>query len=139
MPKVPEWYSGAFDHARLRRILRTDPVRREAFTEADIERYVEAVGSPESRFGTISYYRALLRPSSLRNVARLTALSVPVWILWGERDAYLGRKLAAPPARLAPRYVLERIEDASHWVLADAPARTNRFLLEALRTPPDRP
>ncbi|RMG96024.1 MAG: alpha/beta fold hydrolase, partial [Deltaproteobacteria bacterium] len=33
LPKVPEWYSGAFDHARLRRILRTDPVRREAFTE----------------------------------------------------------------------------------------------------------
>jgi len=135
LPALPEWYSKAFDHARMRSIFRSDPRRAGAFTDEDIARTIEAVASPEARFGSIAYYRALLRPSALAHIARLGPLAVPVWVLWGEQDRYLGRNLAAPPARLVRAVVLERLPGASHWVLADAPARTNRFLLEALATP----
>jgi pimeloyl-ACP methyl ester carboxylesterase len=53
---------------------------------------------------------------------------VPLLLLWGARDAYLGRELVEPSAALcdAPRVVV--YEKATHWVQLDEAAAVNEEL-----------
>ena len=53
-------------------------------------------------------------------------------MIWGERDRYLGRELAAPDPEWVPNARVERLPAASHWVQADAPDAVNRLLVEFL-------
>ena len=54
-------------------------------------------------------------------------------MIWGQRDSALGEELAEPDRRWVPRARVERIPDATHWVLADAPERVNALLRSFLR------
>ncbi len=133
LPWLPELTLRAGGFASLRRMLRRDPVRPGAFTDADIARYVEALAQPGALTATVNYYRALLRhpgPSGLRR--RLRRIEAPVLVIWGERDRYLEAGLAQPPRRWVPNARVERLPDASHWVQLDQPARVNDLLLTFL-------
>ncbi|MDP8953182.1 MAG: alpha/beta hydrolase [Actinomycetota bacterium] len=135
IPRLPEEVIRAGDFALLRSALRRDPVRPEAFTAEDIERYVEAIARPGALTATLNYYRALLRqPRETR--ALLERIEAPVLVIWGERDRLLSRRLAEPPPRWVPNLVrVERLPHASHWVAEDRPREVNALLLGFLRSP----
>src|SRR3712207_5594747 len=61
IPRLPEAVIRAGDFALLRSVFATDPVRPEALTAQDIERYVGAIARPGALTATLNYYRALLR------------------------------------------------------------------------------
>lgn len=133
LPWLPEAGLRAFDFAALRRVFRTDPVRPGAFTDDDIERYVQAMAQPGALTATVNYYRAVVRQSPLRARRLLRRVDAPVLVIWGERDRYLGPELAQPDRRWVPNARIERLPNASHWVQHDQPERVNELLLGFLQ------
>ncbi len=134
IPPLPEEVIRAGDFGLLRSALRRDPVRPEALTAEDIERYIEAIARPGALTAAINYYRALLRyPREMR--ALLQRVEAPVLVIWGERDRFLSRRLAEPPHLWVPNLVrVKRLPDASHWVAEDRPLEVNTLLLGFLRS-----
>ncbi len=133
MPGVPEWRIQKDDHAYIRAILRDDPLHRDAFSDDDVQRYVEAL-DPASTTAAINYYRAYLRRgSSLKKQMR--PLDVPTQVIWGTGDRYLGLEYAHPPTRWVWDVRVELLDEVSHWVQVDAAAEVNRRLTAFLPAP----
>jgi epoxide hydrolase 4 len=132
LPWLPERLVRADDFRRVRRTLRDHPVRPDAFSEHDIDRYVAALSQPGALRGGINYYRAAFRTNPF--VARPThrRIDVPILVIWGEQDRYLEPEVAEPDPSWVADVQVERIPDASHWVLADAPGQVNQLLLAFL-------
>lgn len=133
IPWLPERLAALGNYAMLRYVLRTDPVKPGAFTEADIDRYIEAASRAGGLTGGINYYRALRFQLGSRLTELVRRIEAPVLVIWGERDRYLGPELAAPDPAWVPNLRVERLPNASHWVQADEPERVNELLLAFLR------
>jgi pimeloyl-ACP methyl ester carboxylesterase len=81
----------------------------------------------------VNYYRAALRRLFKGRVPKPQVIDRPVLMLWGDRDRFLGRKLADPPIRFVPNHRVEHFPDASHWVQLDAKDEVNAHLLAFFR------
>src|SRR4051794_1282732 len=111
----------------FRRFLRD---ARPAYTADEMDRYVEAWSQPGAATGIIDYYRAAVRLGSKQEVRPISA---PTLVIWGQRDRYLGRKLAEPHHDDVPNLDrVERLPDASHWVHHDEAERVNELLVDFL-------
>jgi len=161
LPLLPELAFRAFDYAILDRILRREPVRPGAFDEEDIRRYRHALDRPGALTAAINWYRAAFRDGMMAGGAGQPArrdsdgdgagrdaeggsgsvpnrrprdpVQVPTLVIWGMRDRYLGPELLEGLDRWVGDLRVERITDASHWVLADAPERVGDLMLDFLR------
>ncbi len=105
--------------------------RAGAFNDEDLDRYRRAWSQPGAITGMIHWYRAAMRhapaaPAEIR-------VSVPTLVIWGARDRFIDRRLAAKSVDLCDRGRLEMIEEATHWVQHEEPARVNRLLIDFLR------
>ena len=132
LPLLPELAISANDGALLRRVLTTDSPPPAAVVDAT----VEALLRPGAATAAINYYRAAVRGLWAGGpldggAAAEASISLPVRVLWGVRDPYLGEELAAPPTALVPDCELTRL-DAGHWVHWDRPAEVNEALLAFL-------
>jgi len=106
---------------------------RPAYTPAEIDRYVEAWAQPGAATGMLNYYRTAVRHGS-KNVRQISA---PTLVIWGQRDRYLGTKLAEPHRDDVPNLDrVERLPDASHWVHHDEPERVNQLLVDFFSADP---
>ena len=135
LPWLPERLLAARDFQALRRALRRQPTRPDAFTAQDIDRYVAAAAQPGALRAAINYYRAAFRANPLAQVHTLRRVDIPTLIIWGDQDRYLGRELAEPDRAWVPDVRVERIAEASHWVQADAPERVNQLMVDFLLKP----
>ena len=149
LPLLPEATLRAGDFAILRRLLRTDPARADAFTQRDVERYVKALARPGALTAAINYYRAAGRRTLRRGVRgamesprgaparapRRTTIDLPTLLVWGERDPVLTPRLTHGLERWVPRIEVHRFPNAGHWVHLDEPAAVNALLTEWLRRP----
>lgn len=134
VPMLPELLIALGDYRMLRAVFRRDPVRPNAFTEDDIQRYRDAFAIPGARTATINYYRAAMR----RNPRRITleavrAVIAPTLLIWGMGDRYLGPALTERLEQWVPRLRVERITGVSHWVQHDAPEQVTALMLGFLR------
>jgi epoxide hydrolase 4 len=132
LPWLPEAYLRSGGFAFLRRTLRDDPMREGAFSDDDIARYVDALARPGALTAAVNYYRAAIRRASSRPRQKLHRIDAPVLVIWGERDHYLGRELAAPDPEWVPRARVQFLPNASHWVQSDQPEQVNTLLLDFL-------
>ena len=138
VPVAPEAALSAGNFAGLKWALRSASQRTGAFTEADLERYAEAFAKPGALTGALAYYRAMGR--QMAGAARQSGavgqgngrgprtITAPTLVIWGRNDPALGSSLADPGDLVANRWI-EFIEEASHFVQADAPDRVNELLL----------
>ncbi|MCA9704913.1 MAG: alpha/beta hydrolase [Myxococcales bacterium] len=131
LPVLPERHLMRRGGAVLREMFRTDPEREGAFSEADIDRYVQAMSGGTTR-AALNYYRALLRRSPFGLRRALRRVDAPVQVIWGVRDRHIGMEYGRPSAHLAPDLRFDPIDDASHWVQVDRPAQVNARLKEFL-------
>ena len=136
LPRLPEAVIRARNYAAIRNVFRNDPIHKDAFSEEDIQRYVEALDQPGALTATLNYYRAAYqeacrrgRTSSVLNVKRI---ETPTLLIWGEQDAALTLGLTEGLEEWVPNIRVERIPDASHWVQNDAPGRVNELMLAFL-------
>ena len=95
LPKLPEWRLRRDDLAALRRLLRNEPTTPGAFTDADIQRYVDAF-DPASTTAAMNYYRAYLRRGRAL-LRELRPIDIPTQVIWGTGDRHLGVEYADPP------------------------------------------
>ena len=101
--------------------------------------YIEAWSQPGALTGGLNYYRAspLYPPVGNDPGAKALALDpadfmvrVPTLVVWGMRDQALlpgnldGLEACVPDLRI------ERLPDASHWVMHEEPARLNQLIRE---------
>lgn len=134
LPWLPEALFRARGYAILDRVMRSDPVRPDAFADADIRRYKRALSRPGALSGAINYYRALLRRNPREAMQEPSPIRCPTLLIWGEQDRYLGVPLTEGLERWVPSIRVERIAEASHWVQIDAPERVNELTLEFLQS-----
>lgn len=130
LPSIPEAFMRWGDYESLRTVFRGG-ARPESFTDDDIERYREALSRPGALTAGLNYYRALRLPES-RSWGRRARSEMPVLVVWGDRDPYLGADLAEPPADLVPDARVVHIATSGHWVHLDEADRVNRLLLDFL-------
>ena len=131
LPELPERLLRRNDLRAIRAVYMRDPVSRDAFSTADIERHIAALRPAGALTAAVNYYRALFRDARAL-IAATRVIRRPVLVLWGERDRYLGPELAAPDPRWVPDCRVVRIPDASHWVHLDAPDLVNAELIRFL-------
>jgi len=136
LPWLPEALARLGDYSALEAVFRRDPTRAGAYSDEDIRLYRQAVARPGALTGGINYYRALFRQApaeALRGMRALPTITVPTLLIWGMRDRYLGPRLLNGLDQWVANLRVERLPDASHWVMADEPQRVNDLLLRFLR------
>jgi pimeloyl-ACP methyl ester carboxylesterase len=117
----------AFDHGwYLARSLRRTS-RPGAFSEDDLQRYREAWSQPGALTGMLNWYRAAMRRPLSR--ALDAPIRAPTLLVWGAHDCFLGREMAGPSIDRCADGKLVFIEEATHWVQHEEPARVNQLLL----------
>jgi pimeloyl-ACP methyl ester carboxylesterase len=128
VPWLPERVLSASDFAALRQSL-TKTSLPGTFQPDDLERYREAWAQPGALTAILNWYRALpLHPRAFR-AERIT---VPVRVIWGDRDPGLQTGVAEASLALCERGEMFHLADASHWVQHEKPAEVNRLIVEFL-------
>ena len=91
--------------------------------------------------GALNYYRASpLRPpmgaddpvQPLNLLDEAVTSRVPTTVLWGERDKALLPQLLDGLERWVPQLQLERVPDASHWIVHEQPRRVAELIMSLL-------
>jgi len=127
LPELPEDVVRADNWRFFRHFLRD--ARPGAFTEQDMDRYVEAWSQPGAASGMINYYRNSVRQPPKRADALLRPIQARTLIIWGEDDRFLGSELAEPDHDDVPNLDhVEYLANASHWVHHDEPERVTQLL-----------
>jgi pimeloyl-ACP methyl ester carboxylesterase len=131
IPRLPEWLLGRRDFALLRQ-LRHATQRPDAFTETDIERYVQSWRQPGALTAMLGWYRAARVSGRQVEETRkqFEVIQPPTLILWGERDVALGVDLAEASVSYLANGRLVRFPQSSHWLLAELPDQVNAHLLQ---------
>ena len=122
LPWLPERVLAAGDFALLRRILRKGPAGDE------VDAYLRVFSPPGALTSALHYYRAVLRYPPGRSVP----IALPTLLLWGNRDPFLGPKLADGLEERVPALKVVRLEDAGHWLQLTHPEPVNRAIIEFL-------
>ncbi|MGE0537825.1 MAG: alpha/beta fold hydrolase [Pirellulales bacterium] len=103
------------------------------FTAEELEQYRAAFLQPGALTAMINWYRAMLRTKTAKIAS--VRIKVPMLMLWGARDRFLGRELGQPSLELCDNGRLEYFEQATHWVQHEEPAGINAELVQYLQAP----
>jgi pimeloyl-ACP methyl ester carboxylesterase len=138
LPWFPEWL--VCRRPPMAFTLRGMAVRVGAFSEADVDRYLEAMRLPGVARAGLAYYRAAFR-TALR--AAFRGVEPPAWmvnqptlVLWGDQDLSLSGNVLLPDLALhVPDVRVERFDNAGHWLHHDLPETISRRVIEFLNSP----
>ena len=117
LPLVPELALARNDFAAIRSAFHTASVRPGAFTDADVERHVDALRPPGALGAALNYYRAAFRGGGVRP----RRVDHPVLVLWGDKDPYLVSELADPGSEWTTAARTLHVPEAGHWIQHDVP------------------
>lgn len=132
LPWVPEFCIKWSGFAWLGHRLRHEPLHDQAFDEATITAYRQALSQPGALKAALNYYRAGFRSLVTGQSLPMNAIEAPTLVIWGEQDRYLGMELLNGLELRVRDLTLERIPDAGHWVQAEVPEHVNAVMLKFL-------
>ena len=136
----------ADNFAMLQQTILDDGIRQGYFSEADRQAYLEAWSQPGASTGGLNYYRAakLGPPGSggpagggldafkTKHPMASFEVRMPTLVIWGELDPYLLIGNLNGLDQYVPKLTVERIPDATHWVVHEKPARVNELIRDFL-------
>ncbi|MFB6161496.1 MAG: alpha/beta fold hydrolase [Haloferacaceae archaeon] len=126
LPALPERVARAGDWALLVRTMHRTSLPG-TFSPAEFDRYRAAWDQPGAFEAMVNWYRALGRR---RDEPRRTTVEVPTLVVWGCRDEFLARSMAHESVDHCRNGRVTMIEDATHWVQHEHPARVADLLLD---------
>jgi pimeloyl-ACP methyl ester carboxylesterase len=119
-------------------------IRDGVLSKEDIQGYVAAWSQPGALTGGLNYYRAanvlpLENPEEAKKnppqATSLPEISVPVLVIWGEKDTALLTGCIEGLEKYIPDYTIRRVPDASHWIVREKPQLVNSIIGEFLAQP----
>jgi epoxide hydrolase 4 len=132
LPRLPELVLSARDYLAIRYMFKLGPAGEAAFSESDINEYIQALSQPGALTAALDYYRANLKMAVLRTFARVARIDLETLVIWGELDPALGIELLEGLDEVVPRLRIHRVPRSSHWVQNEAPLEVNRSLVRFL-------
>jgi len=128
LPWLSEWLVKR--RAAMSLALRGMAVRRGAFSDADLDRHVNAMRLPGVAHAALNYYRAAFRdPVRARRI-----IVQPTLVLWGDQDQALSSELLLRDLpRHVPNVTIRHFADAGHWLHHDLPDEMAAQVLDFLR------
>jgi pimeloyl-ACP methyl ester carboxylesterase len=140
IPRLPEASIRAGGYYALKRTFLSWACDKEAFSDEDIRRLVEAAAKPGALTGGINYYRAMFRSLDLRHLPaelQVPRIKSPTLLIWAEEDRALGKELTYGMERLFDNsFSIKYLPGCSHWVQQEQPLLVNQYLDEFLQVPP---
>ena len=122
LPALPEAVLRFRSMSLLDRAWRSGPARDEETRAL----YHQAFGQEGAITAALNYYRAAIRFPN----PHMKRVTVPVSVLWGDRDPYLVPRLAEGLERGVDVVDVEHFPGAGHWLHHDEPEGVNRRLVE---------
>jgi pimeloyl-ACP methyl ester carboxylesterase len=133
LPRLPELALAANNFRAIRRMFRLGPLNKEAFSDQDIEEYIEALSRPGALTAALNFYRANLTVANMGRFAHPEPVNAETLVIWGECDPALGIELLDGLHEIVPRVQIHKIPCSSHWVQNEAPQEVNRALIGFLK------
>jgi pimeloyl-ACP methyl ester carboxylesterase len=99
----------------------------ESFSDDEINEYRRAWSQPGANSATINWYRALFKQNAEDRPNAL--IDVPTLVVWGKQDPHIMWQSAEPSAAMTTSGQVAYIDDATHWVLRDAPEETGELIV----------
>jgi epoxide hydrolase 4 len=133
IPWLPEL--GIRLHARrfIEQAFRGMAIRKEAFPDEELKKYVEAIRKPGVATAAINYYRAAFRETVRNGERQFAKIICPTLLIWGEEDIALGKELTYDmEPYFTDRFAIKYIPRCSHWVQQEQPELVNQYMLDFL-------
>jgi pimeloyl-ACP methyl ester carboxylesterase len=125
IPRLPEWANARGDYRDLLAAIRAS-ARPGAFDDEQLAAMRAAWSRPGALTAMINWYRAVMwRPPDIRGDVRV---HVPTLLVWGARDRFISRAMAAASIAYCDDGRLEVLADATHWVHHEEPERLSELL-----------
>jgi pimeloyl-ACP methyl ester carboxylesterase len=121
LPWLPEWALGRHDCEAIGRAFR-------GFPDEVLRVYRDAAAQPGALTAMLNYYRALVRGYRRNRRRAVVPIHTPTLMIWGERDAALGKELSYGTDRHVSDLTLRYLPDVSHWVQQEAPETVNAMI-----------
>jgi epoxide hydrolase 4 len=131
----------ANNFAMMQETILGEGMRQGYISEADRKAYVEAWSQPGALTGGLNYYRAAeVGPGGgghafkMKHPVAAFEVKAPTLVIWGEKDPYILTDNLNGLERYVPKLTVERIPDATHWVVHEKSARVNELIRDFLET-----
>lgn len=91
------------------------------FDEPVLGRYLGWMAAPAGHRWFVRFFQDYVLAEPRGVTERLTAIRVPVAVIWGDRDPFCPAWIAAELARRIPAAQLDWIRGADHYVMEERP------------------
>ncbi|AFZ25636.1 putative hydrolase or acyltransferase of alpha/beta superfamily [Cylindrospermum stagnale PCC 7417] len=130
LPLLPELLLQAADYAPIANAIQGTAVNKSAFTPADIDAYKDAAGKRGALTAMLNYYRNIFQSPTPKKT--WSVLEVPTLLIWGEKDAALGKELTYGTAAYVRDFQIKYIANSGHWVQQEQPELVTQYMREFL-------
>ena len=126
-PRLPELLIARHDFSFGARSLRGSSTRG-TFSDEDLRQYKSAWGQKGALRSMVNWYRAAFRSARLGQASASWQIKVPLLIIWGTEDRFLGAEMASMSLLFCENGRLELLDGVSHWVQHEQPEKVAGLL-----------
>jgi pimeloyl-ACP methyl ester carboxylesterase len=130
LPWLPELLVQASGYQVVTTALTGMAVNKDAFSDADLAAYKEAVAKPGALTAMLNYYRNAFAQRIVNR--EWGVLNVPTLMIWGEDDTALGKELTYGTEAYVRNFQIRYIPNCSHWVQQERPDLVTQYIREYL-------
>ena len=130
LPWLPEKLMAAAGAQAIGRAFSALAMDQTNFGQDILQIYRDNALIPGALTAMVNYYRAAAQTKGLANFTRdkVTTISVPTLMIWGEEDLALGVELTDGYEDLVEDFTVIRLKGVGHWVQQEAPQAVNQHL-----------
>jgi epoxide hydrolase 4 len=135
IPYLSEFLFNLYGPTLIKTMMRGSSIRKEAFTDEDLDRYYKELQKPGALTAALNYYRATFRQllQGKKTQEKKKKIDLPTLVIWGENDTALGKELTEGMQNYFNNtFDIKYVPNCSHWVNEEQPELVNQWLIEHL-------